>query len=603
MDFEEIAYPVEMYRTRFKSEHERNTEEAFEKLAAESKVDPETNAALVKEIRKCEQEIASLDSSLGRWKFLRILLILLIIAGFAGCGLYIFQLCGNPQIEYRIPWWLGGVFFLSPVLMLILIFRAINPKIRNFQERLDEKRQDLKMKMEEAWRQMAPLNRLFQWDTISRIVMKTLPILKIDRYFSQERMSQLRRYFQWDPDSDDFTSVQCCQSGTMNGNPWILAEVLRQTWGTETYYGSITISWKEQVVTTDSNGRLRTRWVTKYETLTASLEKPKPLYDTLKFLVYGNEAAPDLVFSREPNPLSEAGTGFFERGQLKSAIKALEKKSRDMSNTFIIMDNREFDACFNAADRSHEQQFRLLFTPLAQQEMLKLLRDREQGFGDDFTFRKRNMINLLFSAHLSQTDFSGNPDLFKHYEFAEIKKMFITFSNDFFRSLYFTLAPLFCIPLYQQHRNFPDVYSGVIDRGEASHYEYESMANSMDRKEFRPNGATTDCILKTFPRERNGSEVDLSVTAHAFRGAARTEYVSKYGGDGKWHRIPVEWIEYLPVSRTSEMTVCEAGTSDSREFAELSKTEKWQSVFARHAAVPGSVFFRRDLVAFLRDLG
>ncbi len=601
MDFEEILCPVEMYRDRFKAEHERNTEEAFEKLVRESGVDIEPNAALVKDIRKREREIDSLDSSLARWRFFRTFLILLIIAGIIVSTLYGFQFFGHPLIDYEIPLWAGGAATGTALLLIILIFQSLNPKIRACQSELDEKKRQLKMKLTEAWEQMAPLNRLFQWDTISRIVMKTLPILKIDRYFSRERMDQLCRYFRWDPDAQDTSSILCCQSGTVNGNPWILAEKLQQYWGTEIYRGSITISWKERVSYVDSRGKTQTRWETRYETLTASVEKPKPFYRKIKFLVYGNEAAPELVFSRDPNPLSDAGSGFFGRRKLKGAIRELEKKSRDMSNTFIIMDNREFDVCFNAADRNHEQQFRLLFTPLAQQEMLKVLRDREQGFGDDFTFWKRKQINTLFSTHLSRTDFSGNPEMFMHYEFAEIRKIFLTFSNDFFRSLYFTFAPLFCIPLYQQHRNFPAIYNGVIDRGEPSFYEYESLANSMGWNKFRPGEAITDCILKTRVNGREDPAAAVTVTAHAFCGKNRTDYISKYGGDGRWHSIPVHWIEYLPVDRSTEMTVCEADTPDSQEFLRQSANEKWKNIFTRWNAVPDSVFFRRKLVAFFRN--
>ena len=74
-----------------------------------------------------------------------------------------------------------------------------------------------------------------------------------------------------------------------------------------------------------------------HETLTASVDKPKPVYDRLKYLLYGNEAAPELTFGRDPNPLSDAGTGFFGRRKLKSAIAALEKNSRDMNTSYTIM--------------------------------------------------------------------------------------------------------------------------------------------------------------------------------------------------------------------------------------------------------------------------
>ena len=39
-----------------------------------------------------------------------------------------------------------------------------------------------------------------------------------------------------------------------------------------------------------------------------------PMYERRKKLIYGNEAAPELIFSREPNELSGIGSGFFVYG-------------------------------------------------------------------------------------------------------------------------------------------------------------------------------------------------------------------------------------------------------------------------------------------------
>ena len=601
MDYEEIPYPVAMYRDRLRAEHEHNTEEAFEKLVRDSGVDQEANAALVKKIRKREKQIDALNSTLSKWKFLRGIFILLILAGAAGTTLAGFQLADDPLIDHKLPPWVLPACIGGIILFLILIIKGLNPKIRAFESSLKEQQEILLQEQDEAWAQMASLIRLFQWDTVSRIVMKTLPIVKIDQYFANVRMDQLIRYFHWDPGSDRTNSILCCQSGTLNGNPWVLAERLKQVWGTKTYHGSITISWEERVTYTDSNGKNQSRWETRYQTLTASVEKPEPQYKKVKFMLFGNEAAPELTFSREPNSLSSLGKGFFDRMRMKSAIKALEKKSRDLDSGFMITDNREFDACFNAVDRNNEQQFRLLFTVLAQQEMLTLLRDQKEGFGDDFTFIKRNMINCLYSDHLDRSDFSGDPAKFYHYEFAEIRRIFHDYSCAFFRNLYFTMAPLFCIPLYQQHRNFPDIYQGIIDHGEPAEFEYESLVNSMEEKIFRPEQAITQCVLKPTVTVRDGSAAQLSVTAYAFRGENRTDYVSVYGGDRKWHQVPVHWIEYLPVSRQRNLSVCEAGTSDREEFRRQKENDYWRSIFTRWDAVSDSVIFRRGLVAFLQN--
>ena len=59
----------------------------------------------------------------------------------------------------------------------------------------------------------------------------------------------------------------------------------------------------------------------------------------------------------------------------------------------------------------------------------------------------------------------------------------------------------------------------------------------------------------------------LLVPAHGFRGVNRVDYVSVHGGDGHRHDVPVEWIEYVPIQRTSEMYVSE-GESPKERFAD-----------------------------------
>ena len=598
MDYEEILSPVAMYRDRLKEEHRRNTAEAFEELFKRSGVDAEANAALVKVIRKLEKLVSSLDTKLKWWNFFRILMIVSAIAGFIFAVLWLIPVCGGDDMGVPMPGGVTGIVVF--VVALALIFGVLNGKIKRVRESLDARRADLQQRMDEAWLMMEPLNKLYNWDTVAKLVMKTLPIMAIDRYVSEKRLHQLIKYFKWGDTGDETTSVLACQSGAVNGNPWLVAEELHQKWGKKTYTGSLHISWQEQEYYTDSNGKRRSRWVTRHQTLTASVEKPIPVYEQSKRLIYGNEAAANLNFSRVPNPVSAAGSGFFDSRKLKNAIEALEKKSRDMSNSFIIMDNREFDACFNAVDRDNEQQFRLLFTPLAQQEMLNLLRDREQGYGDDFSFYKRGMINTLLSNHLEQLDISGAPAIFKNYELEVARKNFNTYSNDFFRVFFFSFAPLFCIPLYQQHRNFQDIYEGIIEEGDPAFFEHESVANMIGEASFAPGKAITRSILKTSVESRAGKDEKLSVTAHAFYGEKRTDYISKYGGDGKYHDVPVEWIEYLPVSRRSSLAVCNAETSDHLKFIDDLNTPEWKNRLSKLGADAANLWFRRGLAAFMR---
>ena len=597
MDYEEILTPVALYRDRLKAEHAENSAAAFEKLLERSGVDESANAALVQVIRKLEKEVASLDTKLMWWKIFRWVMILVAVAGLVLGVLWAIPLCGGDDFGVTPPVGLSG--FAGLALSLALIFGLLNGKVRFFRDLVAERRAELEHKLAEAWEMMEPLNKLYRWDTVAAIVMKTMPIMAIDRYVSEERVRQLTERFAWTDRTDETRSVLACQSGAVNGNPWVVAEELRQTWGLKTYTGTLTITWREQEYYTDSNGRRQSRWVTRSETLVASVDKPIPVYGSGKRLIYGNEAAPGLNFSRTPNALSGETGGILKNRKLKSAIAALEKKSRDLSNTFTIMDNREFDACFNAVDRDNEQQFRLLFTPLAQQEMLALLRDKEQGYGDDFTFIKRGMINTLMSDHLEHLDISGAPQIFRNYDLAAARKIFNDYSNEFFRVFFFSFSPFFCIPLYQQHRNFGDIYQGIIDDGAAAFCEHESLANMIGDARFRPGNAATRSILKTAVGSRSGADAVLTVTAHAFRGEERVEYVSKYGGDGKYHDVPVHWTEYLPVSRRSQLAICAAGTGDHLEFAEKLRTPEWKTRLEALRVGGAKPLFRRGLAAFM----
>ena len=598
MDHEEIPYPVKAYGGKYRSLHKQHTEETFEELLRTAKIDAPANAALNKTIRNLQRRLEALKSSLGEMHFFRGLLIFIAIAGI-GSGIWVLLQFVFPDFfrEMRLPveWGTGGA--AAGVIALHLILKLLNPRIRRSRELFAKMDELCNSKISEAWRQMAPLNRLFRWDTVAGIVMKTLPIVTADKFFSAGRMEQLCRQFFWDPGSRENESVLCCQSGALNGNPWVMAEVLRQEWENVTYTGSLTISWEERVTYTDSDGRRHTRWETRYETLTASVDEPAPVYRRRKFMVYGNEAAPDLRFSRSPNSLSDAGRGFFGRFRMRSAIRALEAKSRDLDDPFVIMDNRVFDACFDAEDRDNEQQFRLLFTPLAQQEMLTLLRDREFGFGDDFTFLKERMINILFSDHLDDTDLSADPNSFRSYDLDALKESFFSYSENFFRSFYFTIAPLLCIPLYQQHRNFSDIYAGVLDSEERSFYEHESLVNAMEQTPFAPEDAATQLILKTESEKVGNTAEAVHVTAHAFACEERLTCISKLGGDGKWHDVPVHWKEYLPLSKRSEVVVIPA----PEEETEPSAAEKYRQLVENCLGRVGTIRFRRSLLAFLRE--
>ncbi|HOE61747.1 MAG TPA: hypothetical protein P5125_01390 [Kiritimatiellia bacterium] len=599
---EDVYEPLALYRDRFKAEHADNTAAFFERLVERSGVDENANAATVAEIRTLDAQLAAADSSRSNWKTLRMLLVIIVVAGVIGLILFILPIF-SPDIEPPIR--VGGLWAAACAAVaaggIALIAAKLNPALRLLDERLRLLTEYREAKMTEALAQLAPLNRLYDWGMIAKLIQQTVPRLALDPYFSRARLDELHRSFGWDDSFNRDRSVLFAQSGEINGNPFVLAETLDFHMGAKTYHGSITISWQERESYTDSEGRTRTRWVTRTETLHASVDKPAPEYSREKFLIYGNEAAPDLTFSRNPSNLSNAGDGFFSRWRMRRAVAKLEAFSRNLDDEYgyTIVSNRQFAALFHAIDRNDEVQFRLLFTPLAQQQMLNLLRDRTVGFGDNFTFVKDRMINLVRPAHLATTDITAAPSLFHHYDLAAAREFFNTYSNAYFRALYFALAPVLTIPLYQQHRSHADIYASVLGKT-ASFWEHEAIANFHGQHAFGHHEAITENLLKTQAVRTDDGYTDVVVTAHGFRGEHRVDYVSKFGGDGRWHKVPVKWIEYIPVQRTSTLTIRETDGLTLQDYEEQSQTSPdWQTFFRKYQIEPKHVSFRRSIVSFV----
>lgn len=599
---DDVYEPLALYRDRFKAEHAESTAAFFEELVRRSGVDENANAATVAAIHALEKQLATTDSSRSGWKTLRILVVFLIIAAFLGlayCILMIVSPADAESLPVTCLWAVvcvavaaGGIALA--VVKLNPIIRALDESLRLFKESRDEK-------IREAWEQLAPLNRLYDWGMVAALIQKTVPRLALDPYFSCARLDELHRSFGWDDSFNRDKSVLFAQSGEISGNPFVLAETLDFRMGTQTYHGSLSISWQERQTYTDSNGRTRTRSVTRTQTLHASVDKPAPKYSRVKFIVYGNEAAPNLAFSRAPSTLSDDGKGMLDKWRIKHTVAKLEKFSRNLDDDsgYTIMSNREFAALFHATDRNNEIQFRLLFTPLAQLQMVTLMRDKTVGFGDDFTFIKDRMVNMVCPAHLAETDITAAPSLFQNHDLAVARDFFNAYSNAYFRAFYFALAPLLTIPLYQQHRSHEDIYKDVTSKT-ASFWEHEAIANFHGQDAFRHPASITDNILKTRQSRAGDGSAEVAVTAHGFRSEEVGDHISKLGGDGHWHNVPVTWTRYLPVHRTSSLAVRETDGLTLQDFEQHAQTsEDWQAFFRQWQVKPQQASFRRSIVSVI----
>lgn len=582
---EDILEPVHLYRTEFKLAHARHVSECFEELVRRSGVDEQANARTVAELRTIEAGIEQGTSSGQWWGFLRGA----VVVGAIACGAMSIR-----HFFYVGGALLGSCYALGVVAGLAYVLRSLNPRIRAIRDRVKALKEQRTQKLDEAWKQMAPLNRLYHWGMFAELVRRTVPRIHIDPYFSNGRLNELRESFGWADQVNHGSSVVFAHSGELNGNPLVIGKTLCHWMGTKTYTGSLTIRWTEYV--TDSNGRTRAK--TRTQTLHASVEKPHPEYADRPFVIYGNEAAPDLSFSRKPSELSALGDGLIDSFRKSWAVKGLERKSRDMSSDFTMMSNREFESLFCATDRDHEVQFRLLFTALAQQEMVKLLKDKSDGYGDTFLFTKAGMINVVEPSHMAGADISSAPEKFHAYELAAARRYFNEYQNELFRQVFFGLAPLLTVPLYQQHRSHADIYRDASSR-KSCFWEHESIANYFGESRFKHPQCVTRSILKTESSVGPDGLQVVRVAAFGYRGERRVDHVRKFGGDGRYHDVPVEWVEYFDVQRDSEMVlqdeVAPGGDADAKP-----EQAGWESAFRGLGVDPAQAVLRRSIVAALR---
>lgn len=431
----DIYDPLKEYVNVYSHKFKEVAEKTFAELAAEAQVDVGKNRETCRRIYSEENSLSEVMTSIRWQKVWRVLLWLCVAVGFiVGFTMY-------DVLDYVDLLIVGFVIFGA----LGLLFTDINPKIKEMKSERDKLTAKVDKLKKEAWQQMAPLNSLYDWDVLTRMMTKTVPRLEFDPYFTTQRLADLKATYGWSDSFNAGRSVVYSHSGLINGNPFVICRTRKMEMGTKTYYGEKTIHWTTEE--TDSDGKTRT--VHHSETLVASVTAPYPEYFEKTRLIYGNTAAPDLIFYRKQSGLADS------EGSLKFKMKrhSLRKKSRDLSNAdFAMMTNEEFEVAFDTSNRNNNQQYALLFTPLAQESMMNLLKDDKVGFGDDFDFGKQRMINVIFSNHMQSLNLDMNPQQYKGFDYDKAEADFYAINSRYFRAIYFCFAPLLCVPMYQQIR-------------------------------------------------------------------------------------------------------------------------------------------------------
>lgn len=585
---DELLEPLKLYQYELSYKHQDNIDEYFKNLTEQSGVDIESNEQTCKEYYNLLKEIDDNRGKLNGQRGLRGFLIFLIIFSFiVGTILIILSAAGilpYPAIGYSV----GPFLILLGIGLIVINSIVIAKKISSLSSKVDVLNKKANEKLAIAKEQMAALNALFDWNVPSKLVTKTTPIIQMDDYFKVERHYHMVENYGMKPYNNDNVSTIFVQSGTLVGNPFVYERDYVQVMYQQTYTGSITISW----VTYARDSKGRTYPVTHTQTLTATISKPAARFYTDTALIYACEAAPNLTFSRtksNANSMSEKDLDKFERNWDKKLKKMQED---NIKGTFTPLGNSKFEGLFNALNRNNEVEFRLLFTPLAQKNMINLIMSKKP-YGDDFAFTKRKMINVIHSDHAQTLKFDGNPYNFLGFDYQKMKENFTNYNMRYFQGIYYDFAPLLSIPLYQQTRDFDYEYKGHCPSNYTA-YEAEVLCNYMDEDVFKPEKCDTSVILKATFIAKQGPVDIFNIHSYGFEKVPRVEYVTKMGGDGHLHTIPVHWFEYILVEKDTPIAMLYVGGSRPSFNQNFSAVKELLST----CALSDDIIYQRGLLAF-----
>lgn len=584
IDKNHVYEPINEYRSLYKNLHQENTTRYFDELVQKSNINVEENRQTIQKINKKQNSIDKLNKSLGKNKIFRTISIVLIVIGIIS---FVLGIYGLIQKTNNLLYSLLLVFgFLFAVGFFLLVFLKLNKDIKNLEEKKEILTKEYNELVQLSWMQMQPLNKLFNTGIREYLLEKTIPILDLDTHFNSSRIDYLVNNFGLNIDEDINRSTLFVQSGQINGNPFYIANDLVHEMGQKTYTGSITISWTVYV-----NGKPQTRT----QTLTASVNKPCPYYSEQRYIVYANEAAPKLSFFRKPNEIHNLSESKYKKfiSSKESEFKKLEIKALDQGKTFTTLGNTEFEGAFGAKNRDNEVEFRLLFTPLAQSQMIKILRDNEIGYGDDFFYEKIRKINVIAPKHLHNIQFRIDKKYYHSNDYDKMKKFFIEDNNNYFKQIYFTFAPILAIPLYQQQKPHEYIYKNIY-KSNVAYYEHEVIANMLDINQLKNKLSRTENILKTEVIESKNDMDKIKVTAYGYKTVDRVDYINRLGGDGGMHTIPVRWVEYIPVQNE---TIVEANIiRDNKDESYQEKVRKLvQNIVENHD--PSKIILISSLIA------
>lgn len=591
MDFQ-IFDPLKEYNDLEVRIHD-SAESEINRLIKETGIDEEKNIQSVEEYNQLDAQSDYANKKVNNSYTKRKIASGFAIAGGVAALVGILGLVGVIDLSLFINIACLTLGVILAVSMIIVIFAKINKEIMARGSIADELQKAKDEKFDECCDEVYPLNNVLNDSMTAQLIHKVLPSVKIDRNLSSRRSAYLRECYGYEEDNEENEDVSEVLSGSINNAPFLTERMNLQTMGTKYYEGSLEVEWTEYEK--DSEGNVYE--VTKSQTLRAGVNKPCPEYYHITRTYFFSDAAKELSYSRK----SSVNKGMSDKRIDKIVAKGekrldkLAKKAINNGQTFTKSTNSEFDVLYGAYDRDNEMQFRMMFTPVAQKNMVSLIKDKKY-YGDDFDFYKFNSVNIICSDHAQNWTFDMAADNYYSHDIREIRNNFIEYNTSFFKNLYFELAPVMAIPLYQQTK--PECEeSTIVANGHSSLRQAMVMANALGEDIFKNPNSVTSSILKCSYIGTQGGTDSYRVTAHSFETQERVDYVSVLCDNGHYYDVPVYWDEYLPITKKTTMHMKELNLNSS-EYDKVKMSDEFESVI-KDIAREDNYIYKNGILAYI----
>lgn len=526
-----IDDPIQEYQDSFSNEIKTKTKEYFDNLIEENEINREENRETVfnykKAIKKSKKlGIIELLFKILGWIFISPIPILILIV------------CLNESLNV-------GLILLCVGFLSLAIFSFITSK------KFDNLRYVVKSKADEllslAINQCEPLINAIESNAPINIFNEVIPNVKLDYKFLRGKHKYMMDRGAFPP----LFSNECyigVYSGNIGENPFAILKIRKQEMERVAYQGSLQIHWETVEKYEDEDGKTREKVVNHSQLLTATTYHDRPIYDTRVETIFASPIARELSFSRKPFGVKKMSDRKVER-RIKSkykSFKKIETRSAFTDKPLVLLENEEFEALYGAVDRDNEMQFRLLFTPLAQKNIVKLIRNRKYN-GDDFSFKKCRNYNYSFNYSLQNMEFSlPRRQRYSLSDIDLIEKGFTDFVAKFSEEIYIFLLPFLSIPAYQ--KDVPnlsyDEYVKSIEKSTSESSVEEEISKSLYHQ-IGNSGLPTIC------KARYNTLDSISCDSYGFDSSWEVEYVTCRGDDCEDHDVPVRWQKFVKVCENS----------------------------------------------------